>query len=779
MTRDTRGDLWVGTEDFGAWRFDNTAKKWIQNQTKDGLGDNNVYAITTDGLNRVWVGHLNSGVSVWNGRSWKNYRLLQGPLGERIFAMATCPSDGDVWMATNAGLTRYSVKKDEWTHLSKADGLPTHEISALSFDSLGNLYVGTQCDGLLILRSSSDYAQIDHIKGAEKLPDVPVGEGLPSNRINDVLVADDDTLFVATDTGLARSHDFGNTWKFLRGLDWENKLKGLYDKRRPQTEKLLQNVALMREDYITSIAEDPMGLLWVAYRRKGYEIRRPLVDHPTFTSEKESNNEDFKFPYVSHIAPIGDGKALLGTYSEGLRWSVQSPNFTPTKDELAAYEQRRGWRLAWAQNTAQNVAAAPFPTPAKTPDLAQLHALILRLKSVPAFDSSKPMVAALDEDWLTQGDWLGRYGRYNAVLCAMVSPGNLHWGAGEHPLRYHLQISPREKAPEQRQNSIRYWVHWLKSDYKRVLEMPPLYFQSRVKRGLAKETEFRRQAEVDDNGEEYPLWKEGPDVYASLEIPKGVFVLSFYNHNKDGHHWLNRMRDYSYSLKAHPNDKPLRDVSHFDSAPELARGRQRDFWGGVYKRYVVRGPQKLTLKIGKENSLNTILAGIFLDLIEEEAPPYLGTFGEWEAKYDGEDATRQAMAGKPFTLESETLPTTEAEAAERLWNELERVKVANPAWWMSERRRFYEPLVRWLEASKTKTTSSQWPQLLQRLSACYYNLSLYEQWEAQQKRRGVLTAREVEKSLVWDGKSITSGNSRQLIVAHLETLAKSQVGQKR
>lgn len=165
LTRDGRGDIWIGTEDNGVWRFDALAGKWINYLVKDGLGDANGYGFAVDKIGRVWVGHLNHGVSVWNGEKWRNYNVTEGPLGERVFALATSPSDGDVWMATNVGLSRYRAQSNKWQHFTKAGGLPTHEISALLFDSIGNLYVGTQTHGIVKARSdNATNLQSDNLK---------------------------------------------------------------------------------------------------------------------------------------------------------------------------------------------------------------------------------------------------------------------------------------------------------------------------------------------------------------------------------------------------------------------------------------------------------------------------------------------------------------------------------------------------------------------------------------------------------------------------------------
>src|ERR1700733_10801263 len=61
---DHNGNAWVGSEDEGIWERDAIAGKWRQFAVRDGLGDNNGYAMAEDRLGRIWVGHLNHGVSV-------------------------------------------------------------------------------------------------------------------------------------------------------------------------------------------------------------------------------------------------------------------------------------------------------------------------------------------------------------------------------------------------------------------------------------------------------------------------------------------------------------------------------------------------------------------------------------------------------------------------------------------------------------------------------------------------------------------------------------------
>ena len=362
----------------------------------------------------------------------------------------------------------------------------------------------------------------------------------------------------------------------------------------------------------------------------------------------------------------------------------------------------------------------------------------------------------LADDWRTQGDWRGRYGRYYARLHAMNSPHDLVWGAGQQGVPYAARIGDYARPGD----NLRYWVQWNYSDNPRVLEMPTIYFHSRLKKGLTSweaenptRQKYRRQAEIDDHGEDYSMAHDGPHLYATLTVPRGDFVLSLYDFNKDGHAGNNRLRDYRFSLRPHPAPLPLNSIEGFDAWPELAHGRIRDFWGGVYKRFLVRGPQTLTVQINRNYSFNTILAAVFLDALSETPEPYF---------------SQPKITLAQTRVASNVAPPADSEAAtvELLWHELERVQRENPAWWATEGREVYARLLPWLEAARTEASAAELPQVLARLGSCYYQLCQFEAWEALQKKRGLTPAREIEKALTWDGDSDSSGYGRAAILKY-------------
>lgn len=401
--------------------------------------------------------------------------------------------------------------------------------------------------------------------------------------------------------------------------------------------------------------------------------------------------------------------------------------------------------------------------------------LLRRLAQVkPGPASNAPFVAALEDDWSTQGDWLGRYGRYQAILGAMLSPKDYVWGAGEKMMPYDVRIGPH-RTPD---DSVRYWIQWLSTNTPESLEMPPIYYHSRVARGQEKEG-HRRQAEWDDHGEEYPMTLDGPHVYTSIQVPAGWFVLSLYDFNKDGQQGPNRWRDYRLSVRERPSKYGLETVEGFEEWPELARGRIHDFRGGVWKRYLVRGPQALTVEVNRNFSFNTVLAGLFLDRLEEQPSPYFGSFEQWQARQTeraSQAARLSAEWNSPQRLARFAPGKDAQESARRLFAALQEVRLINPAWHEVEGRRYYLAVLRWCRSSKIassqKSAAGDRSWMRECLKTCLHQLRLYAQWEEQQRGVGLRPARDIEKALSWDGKSNNSGRGNAVVRKYLEENAK-------
>ena len=744
LCADPQGHVFIATEGQGVWQFDPAApkdKQYTQFTTKDGLGSDDVYALLSDAKGRLWAGTLH-GLSVYNGRQWKTYGPTEGVGGFRVFALAACPTTGDLWIATEGGLTRYLVKQDRWTQYSRLDGLPSDAVQCLAFNKRGDLFVGTQADGIAIATAAADYKTWRVVRGPAQMPSTPGGAGLPTDLMNCLCAASDGTVYAGTTTGLARSGDNGLTWRFLRGADWEAKVAGLY--HGPKPVKTDTHGLSLLEDWVTCLADDGAGHLLVGHRQQGLEVVSLKDGSRLFPGPKDSQPTDF----VNALLPLSDGSALIGGCGGGLlQMPLPGAVVKPAPAPQAASAQ---------------TAFPALPSSAKPPTLAELNAM-LRVVSAVAPDKAElqPKAVALDDDWTTKGDWQGRYGRYWACLCAMsYAPFNYIWGAGWQKVDYRTRIGPNHGPGDK----ARYWVNSPYTVDPRALELPPTYLDSRIKKGLTRPDVYRRESEVDDHGEAYPLTMDGPHDYVTLTVPSGLFYLSLYDNNYNGYQGRERTRDYRLSVRPHLSTSSLADSSHFPQQPEWAHGRIENFWGGVWKRFLVRGPVALTIEVNRNNSMNTILPAVMLDLVDEEPPPYFQTVSQWEAQQAQQNKIRQLLAAHPALFHA---ATSEAEAANSLCRTLTQVQVINSAWYAANSRRFYRPLLAWYAAQARQPSAKGNSRLQQRLATCYYQMGIYPQWEEAQKRTGLTSAREIEKALRWDG--VTNTDSDYNVVTNFLT----------
>jgi hypothetical protein len=305
-------------------------------------------------------------------------------------------------------------------------------------------------------------------------------------------------------------------------------------------------------------------------------------------------------------------------------------------------------------------------------------------------------------------------------------------------------------------------------------------------------------------------------MYAALDIPEGWFVLSLYDFNKDGHQGPNRWRDYHVSVRARPQDVPQSSIDGWEKWPELARSRIHDFRGGVWKRFLVRGPQNLTIEVNRNFSYNTVVAGIFLDRMAEQPSPYFGTWQEMEQRGQTQAQQRRRvwLLWRDSIWRAERMGRLRTgrnaeENAQRVWQGLQEARWMDAVWHESEGTRFYLALLRWHrslnraanrvdktasksqtlpDAAKAKATSVLPPAITklpvpvkaapvviswqsEALRVSLYQLRLYDEWESEQRRQGLRPARDIEKALKWDGKSDNSGRGHTVVTEYLNSLA--------
>ena len=445
------------------------------------------------------------------------------------------------------------MNKDAWSYLTCADGLPSDQSNSLAFDKDGNAYLGSQSDGIAMASAKDNYRVWKSVAGPKEPPLLAFGDRLPTNYINEMYVAQDGTVYAATSAGLAWSIDKGANWQFVRGAEFAAKDRGRSG-IPPIAWKPEPGVTTLLEDYVTSLSEDSGGNVYVGHRGT-----QPEVLHTQGMKFAASGNKQ----YLTCFASLpGQGKLVAGSYGDGLLTvasTVSPPASTPN----------------------------PRPTPTFPTGAAVLTIDELNKLAANPGTSDPPLISYLGEDWATQGDWVGRYGRDLAVLCGAGGASD-HYGNPPTAFKLTASIGPQTKPGD----SLRGWIAANTTTDPRALFDPLIH--------------ARCLSEYDDHGEAYPRIQDGPNIELTLTVPTGTSVVSLYFLNNDGHGGEDRFRDFIVEMQ------PKDDAEH------VAFARVAEFWGGVYKRFYVAKPGTYLIRVLRNYSVNTILSGVFVDRIDDE-----------------------------------------------------------------------------------------------------------------------------------------------------------------
>jgi hypothetical protein len=481
-------------------------------------------------------------------------------------------------MASDMGLARYSEKRRDWDYYTRASGLPSDQIQAIAFDAKANLYAGTQCNGIAIASPNDNYARWSKITAAETPGPKPEGEGLGSNLINGlhtVPVNGQSPMVLAfSPTGLSAISDT-NHEMYTRGADWREFTPGPYDENLPPDDDR------PLEDWVTALSNSGFRV-WLGYRKHG-------IQQISWNNQGVEVRANVKEPGAAIIRAI-----------------LAPPNQPPL---VAAYDATSGGLLTLANAPPQNpgIVGSPAPSPAQLSSV-NVHPPLPAPAPPPTPDDAKALSAPLakitealvpgeayyvGDDWVTEGDWIGRYGSAYAKLCGMADGDQDYVLQPGYQVRLQVGVThaPNAAGP----------VSFHDDDSSNDLRS--LYDPTLGHRRDAEENDFS------DNAKVYPESYNGPDLWARVTVPEGVHGLTLYFLNNDAHSSGDaKYRDYDVSIvPGYPDDNQAA------AAPPIARTRVTDFWGGVYKEFFVCGPASFVVRIGRNRSFGTRLQGVFLD----------------------------------------------------------------------------------------------------------------------------------------------------------------------
>lgn len=166
--------LLIGLDGRGVYKVDmeiGRAGVYLSNDDENvgALNANNVYDIMVDGKN-VWVGTYTGGVSiVKESETYEWVRHIpyekQSVKGTHIYAMLE-DRDGDLWYATNLGVSFFDTKKKKWIHFLEEE----NSFLTLSEDKAGRIWTGGYSTGLYCIDKHRGVLKyIPSLKGGTQL----------------------------------------------------------------------------------------------------------------------------------------------------------------------------------------------------------------------------------------------------------------------------------------------------------------------------------------------------------------------------------------------------------------------------------------------------------------------------------------------------------------------------------------------------------------------------------------------------------------------------------
>jgi ligand-binding sensor domain-containing protein/signal transduction histidine kinase len=152
ILEDRMGYLWIGTRTGGLNRLDPTTGDWtrfLHEPEDDGsLSDNRVWSLYQDHIGAIWVGTL-GGLNMWDENDQRFIRYNNDPddpltlSNDSIFSIYEDPV-GVLWIGTwGSGLDRLDRETQQFTHYTEKDGLPNNVIYGIETDKDGNLWLST------------------------------------------------------------------------------------------------------------------------------------------------------------------------------------------------------------------------------------------------------------------------------------------------------------------------------------------------------------------------------------------------------------------------------------------------------------------------------------------------------------------------------------------------------------------------------------------------------------------------------------------------------------
>ncbi len=409
LAQDAQGYLWLATDD-GLARYDGVGFKVWQHDPADpgSLPGNLVQALHVDGRGRVWVAMEGHGVALLlpDGEHFRRYDHTRTPgLGEDDVFAITSTADGALWIGTFGGGLYRLDGRGALAHYLPHGGdryaLPDANVIDLKVDPQGRLWVATTAGAARWTGRGFDPVDAPGIRGATVFAIDPLDDG-------QLLFATRQGLFLRAADGAVRALDWNpnaddpRVTGVLRDRNggWWLAVPGLLRRTRSD---LGADVGSIKPVPIPGVAtqrvmamlQDRQGNLWFATRNGGLLQLPPQALRFASFRHQPDQPTSLGVSQPEGIADAGDGRlwvvggrggidlvdtgsgtiahwqppALVGKYLWAVARRGDGPLWIGYNTGIARADPRTHALQTWEQGAASDAAlAGPNDLIAQTPD---------------------------------------------------------------------------------------------------------------------------------------------------------------------------------------------------------------------------------------------------------------------------------------------------------------------------------------------------------------------------------------------------------------------------
>jgi ligand-binding sensor domain-containing protein len=283
--------------------------EWTPVTTSDGLPSNLITTLYTDSKGNVWIG-TTSGLSKFDGVSYTNYSVANGPLVNNWILSILEDRDDNIFVGTQDGLSFFDG--DAWFYFPAFDNV---EVTALAEASNGDVWAGTNGYGVVQLYyDGSGFMQ--HFDNA-----------CGSCNFIESIYNDNGTLLIGSQADLktydgsfesfTESDGLASSWVSAIGADhWGNIWLGSFaetniTRQRNSNFEILPLVSGTAFTWVRAIAEDRNGMLWMATDEAGLVYFDGAVMRQVL--------HVFDGEYVTALTIDKNGQLWVGTEGAGIQ----------------------------------------------------------------------------------------------------------------------------------------------------------------------------------------------------------------------------------------------------------------------------------------------------------------------------------------------------------------------------------------------------------------------------------------------------------------------------